>query len=198
MRLLQGDFAGAEAIALDAGEEGPLALTAVCAALGAAYQNHGRRARELNERYSRTSPSRQGWYHYVLGEVDSREGQWDDAEAHYRAAMALAASCGATFLHGIAGLGLAAVQGTRGDSRPALIGYLEVLAYFERTDFWGFAAETLRNLADLFERLGRAPVAETVRASIEDPGSVIELAREVIRELLDDTADLSPPVSAPT
>jgi predicted ATPase len=151
--LLRGEFTTACDIALAAGEDGPLGLTRVVAALGAAYANELELARELNEQNNRSSPSRQAWYEYVLGEIAGRAQQLSAGERHYRAAIDLAGRAGATFVQRISSVGLASVRGRRGDAEKALLGYRDLLDYWEQNTGWTFQLTTVRNLADLLERL---------------------------------------------
>jgi predicted ATPase/DNA-binding SARP family transcriptional activator len=126
------------------------------AALATAYAGDLDQARTLNERglAGAVSPSMLSWAAYVAGEIDSLAGHSELAEQHYLRAIDLARTSGATFLVGVATVGLLAVRGTAGRVHEALVGYREVIDYFARTGNWTHLWVTLRNLADLLRRLG--------------------------------------------
>ena len=94
------------------------------------------------------------WGAYVAGEIESAAGRCEPAERHYRTAIDLARRSGATFLVGVATVGLLAVRADAGRIDDALRGYREVVDYFARTGNWTHLWTTLRNLADLLRRLG--------------------------------------------
>jgi predicted ATPase/DNA-binding SARP family transcriptional activator len=126
------------------------------AALAAAYGGDLEQARTLNAQglAGAVSPSMLSWGAYVAGEIDSLGGRSEPAEEHYRRAIDLARSSGATFLVGVATVGLLAVRARAGRVSDALHGYREVVDYFARTGNWTHLWVTLRNLADLLRRLG--------------------------------------------
>ena len=68
-------------------------------------------------------------------------------------AVELARGSGATFLVGVATVGLLAVRAAGGRVHDALRGYREVIDYFARTGNWTHLWTTLRNLANLLRRL---------------------------------------------
>ena len=94
------------------------------------------------------------WGAYVAGEIETAAGRRDRAEQHYVRAIDLARTSGATFLVGVATVGLLAVRAAAGRVDEALGGYREVIDYFARTGNWTHQWTTLRNLADLLRRLG--------------------------------------------
>jgi tetratricopeptide (TPR) repeat protein len=126
------------------------------AALGAAYAGDLDRARTLNERASAgaIAPSMRAWTAYTAGEIESAAGKVELAERHYERAIDLARAAGATFLIGVATVGMLTVQAAAGRIHDALRGYREVIDYFARTGNWTHQWATLRNLADLLRRLG--------------------------------------------
>ena len=126
------------------------------AALGAAYGGDLDRARTLNDRGGdgAVAPSMLAWSAYTAGEIESAAGHVEVAEQHYERAIDLARSSGATFLVGVATVGLLAVQTAAGRIHDALRGYREVIDYFARTGNWTHQWTTLRNLAELLRRLG--------------------------------------------
>jgi tetratricopeptide (TPR) repeat protein len=176
------------------------------AALALAYSGDADRARTLNDRglAGAVSPSMRAWGAYVTGEIETAVGRRDRAEPHYVRAVDLARTAGATFLVGVASVGLLAARADAGRVREALIGYREVVDYFARTGNWTHLWETLRNLADLLHRLGdeqpadlleaaaaRAPDAAArgappKPATVEVPGraAVLEVARLAIERNL--------------
>jgi predicted ATPase len=179
------------------------------AALATAYSGDLDRARELNGRAlaAADSPSYRSWAAYVQGEIENAAGRLDLAERHYRNAVDLARRAGATFLAGVAKVGLVTALGRSGQVPNALRGYRDVVDYFARTGNWTHLWTTLRNLADLLRRIGdpepaalldaaadRAPDASAVpgdanRAVASDrlvPGraEVLAVAREAVNRNL--------------
>jgi predicted ATPase/DNA-binding SARP family transcriptional activator len=176
------------------------------AALALAYAGDADRARSLNDRglAEAASPSMRAFGAYVTGEIETSVGRRDRAEPHYVRAIDLARAAGATFVVGIASVGLLPARADAGRVREALVGYREVVDYFARTGNWTHQWTTLRNLADLLRRLGdeqpadlldaasdRAPDAAARStppqpATVEVPGrdAVLEVARLAIERNL--------------
>jgi tetratricopeptide (TPR) repeat protein len=164
---LAGDFERARDVPVLCDDGGPLGLSVVSAALAATYSGETPAPELLNQLHARSSPSRKAWYEYIAGELDGRATSWDSAESHYQAALRLASVGGATFIEGIALVGLASVQAARGEANTALAGYRELLTYWERTASWTFQATTLRNLAALLAKLGATEVARFLWAAAD-------------------------------
>ncbi|MEI5007289.1 hypothetical protein RB196_08025 [Streptomyces sp. PmtA] len=160
------------------------------AALAVAYAGDPEEARRLNERglAAAVSPSMEAWGAYVAGEIDSLEGRSETAEERYVGAVELARASGATFLVGVATVGLLSLRARTGRVHEALGGYSEVIDYFARNGNWTHLWATLRNLAGLLRGLGddetatlietaadRAPDAPAVEgpgaAALEEPGT---------------------------
>ena len=111
----------------------------------------------LNERgrVAAVSPTMRSWGAYVAGEIDERRRATSTRpSALPRARSTWPARSGATFLVGVATVGLLAVRAAAGRVDEALRGYREVIDYFARTGNWTHLWATLRNLADLLRRLG--------------------------------------------
>ena len=143
--------------------------TLVAAALATAYAGDLDRARELHARghADAVSPSMRAWSEYVAGEIESIAGHAEAAERHYRRAVDLARGCGATFLVGVAAVGLVALHGTTGRVAEALHGYRDVVDYFARTGNWPHLWPALRNLADLLRRIGDPDPAAVLDAAAD-------------------------------
>jgi predicted ATPase/DNA-binding SARP family transcriptional activator len=126
------------------------------AALATLYAGDPDHARELNDRglAGAVSPTMLSWGAYVAGEIDNYAGRTDLAEQHYVRAIDLARTSGATFLVGVATVGLLTVRATAGRVHEALAGYRDVIDYFAHTGNWTHLWVTLRNLAQLLRRLG--------------------------------------------
>ncbi|MFR9805352.1 BTAD domain-containing putative transcriptional regulator [Pseudonocardia sp. RS010] len=167
-------------------------------ALAAAYGGDPGRARRLNERgrAAAVSPSMRSWAAYVDGEIEGLTGDLAAAETHYRTSLRLARGVGATFLAGVASVGLLAVLARAGRVRDALRGYTRVVDGFARTGNWTHLWTTLRNLADLLRTLGddrtaalieaaadRAPDAPAVAGArpVPPPGGPVPDRTEVLR-----------------
>ena len=147
------------------------------------------------------------WGAYVAGEIESCAGRLAAAEPHYIRAIELARTSGATFLVGVATVGLLTVRAAAGRVDDALRGYREVIGYFARTGNWTHQWTTLRNLADLLRTLGddepaalldaaadRAPDAPAVGPSPAPPdpdtpvlgrADVLDMARRAIERNLE-------------
>jgi tetratricopeptide (TPR) repeat protein len=166
--LARGAHAEAAAHALTAAETGFRSGELLgIAALALAYSGDPDAARALNERVlaGSVSPTMQSWGAYVTGEIETSVGRRDLAEQHYVRAVDLARQSGATFLVGVASVGLVAARASAGRAAEALIGYREVVDYFARTGNWTHQWTTLRNLADLLRRLGDEQPAELLDAA---------------------------------
>jgi predicted ATPase len=139
------------------------------AALAAAYSGDLDRARALNARgiAVANSPTMHAWGAYVAGEIESAAANHELAEPHYVRAIALARSSGASFLVGVATVGLLAMQARAGRTDDALRGYWEVIDYFARTLNWTHLWVALRNLADLLRRLGDEEQAALIDAAAD-------------------------------
>jgi tetratricopeptide (TPR) repeat protein len=139
------------------------------AALAAAYAGDLDRAREVNGRAlaRATSPSTHSWAAYVQGEIESLAGYAEEAEQHYRRAIDLAVRSGATFLGGVATVGLLTVLAGVGRVHDALRGYRDVIDYFARTGNWTHLWPALRDLADLLRRIGDPDPAAILDAAAD-------------------------------
>ena len=126
------------------------------AALALTYAGDLHQARELNERMATVavSPTLRAFGAYVNGEIDNAAGAPDRGEEHYTRAIDLAHSSGATFLVGIAAVGLLTARSDASRIPESLRGYRDVLDYWERSGNWTQLWVTLRNLAQLLRRLG--------------------------------------------
>jgi tetratricopeptide (TPR) repeat protein len=126
------------------------------AALSTAYAGDLEPARTLNDRglASAVSATMISWGVYVAGEIETLAGRTDLAEEQYVRAIELGRVSGATFLVGVATVGLLSVRVSAGRIREALTRYRDVIDYFACTGNWTHLWATLRNLADLLRRLG--------------------------------------------
>ncbi|HVM01687.1 MAG TPA: hypothetical protein VM263_03380, partial [Acidimicrobiales bacterium] len=139
------------------------------AALAAAYGGDVALGTELAGRLAAiaTSPTLEGFAHYVAGEVAAVAGDVEGAEERYRRAIALGRRSGATFVEGIASVGLLTVRAAAGRVGEALDGYRGLLDYWERTGGWAQQWTTLRNLARLLRDLGDHDVAGLLDAAAD-------------------------------
>ncbi|MCW6008362.1 winged helix-turn-helix domain-containing protein [Micromonospora sp. CPCC 205371] len=162
------DDAVEHSLAASTGAAGPRESIGI-AALATAYAGRLEAARALNDRWlaSAASPTMLAWHAYVAGEIDSSTGHHADAERQYQRAVDLARDSGATFLVGVASVGLLAVRARTGRVDDALRGYRDVIEYFARTGNWTHQWTTLRNLADLLRRLGDEEPAQQLDAAAD-------------------------------
>jgi predicted ATPase/DNA-binding SARP family transcriptional activator len=125
------------------------------AALAAVYQGDVHRAREISARLARVarSPTTAAFHAYVEGEIVARTGQVASAEGHYERAIERSRRSGATFIEGIASVGLLTLRSRAGSVDEALRGYHDLIDYWERTGGWLQQWTTLRNLARLLRSL---------------------------------------------
>ncbi len=139
------------------------------AALAMAYSGKLDEARAFNERglTGAVSPTMLAWGAYVTAEIDSLAGQNEHAERHYVRSIDLARASGATFLVGVATVGLFSVRADAGRTEDALQGCRDAIDYFARTGNWIHQWTTLRNLADLLRGLGDHNVAALLHAAAD-------------------------------
>jgi predicted ATPase len=139
------------------------------AALARAYAGDLDEARRLNDLglAGAVSPSMRSWGAYVAAEIENLAGRREVAEQHYVQAIDLARTSGATFLVGVATVGLLTVRVTAGRLHEALVGYREVIDYFARTGNWTHQWVTLRNLAVLLRRFGDNEPAALIDAAAD-------------------------------
>ena len=179
------------------------------AALALTYAGDLDPARAARDQMSATaaSPTMLGFASYVSGEIDHFAGHPDRAEAHYDRSIDLARSSGASFLVAIAAVGLMSVRVDGGHIREALLGYRDLIDYWERSGNWTQQWVTLRNLAQLLRLLGDEETAAMLdEAATESPdapaarptaspesrpvpllhrGAALEAARQAIERNLD-------------
>ncbi len=166
--LFRGDLDRTLPVALLAQHPATFGIATAAAALAAAYGGDLATAREINEHATRSSPSRKGWYHYVAGEIDGLDGRWADAEMQYRAAHVQSRIGGTTFLEGVASVGIVSAQVASEQYHRALLGYRELLDLWDRTGAWTQQWTTLRNTADLLDRLGDPETGALLRQAAAD------------------------------
>ncbi|QTE30914.1 BTAD domain-containing putative transcriptional regulator [Pengzhenrongella sicca] len=150
-----------------AAQPGPSRESFGIAALARAQAGDLEDARALNARghADAGSPTLRSWGEYVAGEIENRARRAELAEQHYLRAIDLAQTSGATFLVGIATVGLLTVRVAAGRVGDALHGYRDVVDYFARTGNWTHLWVTLRNLADLLRQLGDDETADQLDAA---------------------------------
>ena len=124
--LLRGEFTAARAMAQAAGEDGPMGLTRITAALGAAYADELAQARESQRTVRPILAIETG-----MARVRARRDRWPrPPNAGCRTPLSgcvrpRRSPAGATFVQMISSVGLASVRGRRGDVERALLGYRE-------------------------------------------------------------------------
>lgn len=125
------------------------------------------------------SPTHRAFAAYVSGEIENAGGRPDRAEEDYTLAMDLATSAGATFVVGIAAVGLQTLRADAGRVTEALSGYREVIDYWDRAGNRTQQWVTLRNLADLLHQLGQEDLAVFLEADVA-PSQAVQEARKAI------------------
>lgn len=168
--LARGRFADAAAHASAAAALRPEPRESLgIAALATAYAGDVASAAPLADRgrAAAVSPTMRAWAAYVDGELANLGGAPDDARDRYEEAVRLARTSGATFVVGIATVGLLTVLARTGREDEALAGYRVVVDDFARTGNWTHLWATLRDLADLLARLGDTATADLVHAAAD-------------------------------
>jgi tetratricopeptide (TPR) repeat protein len=172
--MLRGEFERSQELCTRAAEiHQPLSdLSFATAALAAAYDGNPDTAAELLDR-SRSAPaalgqqSRRAFVHYVEGEMAARGGELDLAIEHYATAIELGRSVDATFMQGIATVGLVSAWGRTGRISEALDGYRWLVDYWRRAGNWPQMWTTFRNLAGTLADAGKLESATFVLAAAD-------------------------------
>ena len=168
-------FRGDPIVATDRWEEAAAMGTDVAAralgpaALGALYGGDEDRARALLDRAMAVTadhgaPSHRAFAVYAAAEMAAGADP-DAAIDLYGQAIALARSVGATFVEGVASVGLVRLWGASGRRRQALEGYRTLLAAWRRSGNWTQVWTTMRNLAGLLAEAGQSEAAVTLLAA---------------------------------
>ena len=89
-------------------------------------------------------PSGRSVHHYAAGEIENAAGNWADAQHHYQESIRLSERSGATFVQGLAAVGLVTAQASAGELEKALVGYAELIERWNRTGAWLQQWTTLR------------------------------------------------------
>jgi tetratricopeptide (TPR) repeat protein len=158
------------------------------AALAAAYSGDLHRARNLNERLRGQARNHtlRGLSAYTAAEIDAIDGQAGRALQEYDEAITLAREAGASFLEAVATLGRLALLARSGHPGQALAGFRDVIGYFVQLGNWTHLWTALRNLADLFRRLGDDQAATLITACcdrVPDPPSRTRALDEASRAI---------------
>lgn len=193
--LTRGDLAGSVGQGLRAASRADHPDQSLgVAALAAAYAGDLDDARNLNERLAAIadSPTIAAFHSYVAGEVDAVAGLAERAEREYERSVTLAVESGATFVEGIASVGLQTLRASAGRVDDALGGYQDLIDYWDRTSGWVQQWTTLRNLARLLDSLDdpetalflraaadRAPDAPATRDDLEHSCVAVEKAADI-------------------
>ena len=142
------------------------------AALACAYKGDLDGARTLNDRFRNVaeSPTLQAFHTYITAEIEALAGHRQEALAHYEASIDRARSVGSTFVEGIASVGRLSQFAATGETIRALLGYRELIDYWDRTGSWVQLWTTLRNLADVLDSFGdREPAVFLRTAAAQAP-----------------------------
>lgn len=156
--LFRGDSGGAQRLWSESARLAPDRPDSTAgAALASAYAGDHQQAVQLAAQSLKMAedlgaPTLQAFAHYVQGEIA--------ADQHELAlAVDLARQSGATFVEGIALVGLAPLWARSGALDQAADGYAALIHHWQRTGTWVQQWTTLRNAAELLADLGRLPDA---------------------------------------
>jgi predicted ATPase/DNA-binding SARP family transcriptional activator len=180
--------------ACDLSPPGFLASRLASAALGAVYAGRGDRARALLDRAlavteTEAAPSDRAFVHYAEAEMLAASDPHAAADLYARA-VTLARSSGATFVEGVASVGLVRLWAADGRTAAALDGYAALLADWRRAGHWTQLWTTLRNLAGPLADAGQPETGALVlhaadaapeAALVTVPAVAVELTRLVDR-----------------
>jgi predicted ATPase len=167
--LSRGDLARAADLAEAAGDAASRPDQSYgVGALAAAYHGDLQRAHRLHGKLHdiADSPALVAFDWYIAGEIAGVQGRHAVALDHYERAITAARGCGATLVEGIASVGQLTTLARAGRPNDALVGYRDLIGYWDRTGGWVQQWTTLRNLASLLLAMGdeRSAVALTVAA----------------------------------
>jgi predicted ATPase/DNA-binding SARP family transcriptional activator len=140
------------------------------AALAAAYLGDLEQAAVLHARLAEAAGSTtlHAFAAYVAGEIDALAGRSTRAQEHYERAVALSGQSGASFVEGVASIGLLTLRARDGRRRAALGGYRHLIDYWERTGAWVQQWTTLRNLARVLRSCGDDETAALLERAADD------------------------------
>jgi len=114
------------------------------------------------------NPSSRAWVHYTRGEwLLDRDP--DAAIRHLESAVELATPVGNKLLAGVARVSITSLRARHGDPEEALRPFGEIVRDFMRAGNWQHLWTTLRNLVELFARLGELEAATTLLSASEAP-----------------------------
>jgi predicted ATPase/DNA-binding SARP family transcriptional activator len=166
VELFRGRFLRARELFTDASAQDTTALAN--AALAAVYGGDVTEAAQLIEHGSswaetHGAPTDRAVYSYATGELRNPH---PSAAQSYERAIELARRSGASFVEGVASVGLASVHVEMGAHRQALVTYRRLIRYWARTGNWTQQWITLGNVADLLRRLGDDEIAATLSDAV--------------------------------
>ncbi|HEX7096893.1 MAG TPA: BTAD domain-containing putative transcriptional regulator [Acidimicrobiales bacterium] len=173
--LFRGELDKAVDLLLEAATNAEPAAAAVhvaTAALGAVYARRFEDAEELVDRaaaaqYDSAAPSVRGYVHYTRAELLAHRDELDAAITEYLTAIELARHVGATFVVGIATVGLVSAYGRLGMLPEAFDGYRWLVDYWRRAGNWTQMWTTMRNLARALLDAGDPTCAAFVLAAAD-------------------------------
>ena len=96
----------------------------------------------------------------------------------------MARSVGATFVDGVASVGLVRLWGASGRTRAALEGYRTLLPDWRRSGHWTQVWTTLRNLAILLSQAGQPEAATVLLAAADGAPEAAEVQIGVVADEL--------------
>ena len=175
-----------ESVAVETDQDG--AFFYAPAALAAQYGGDDERARALLARAHASlaghgSPSNRAFAVYTAAEMAAGT-EPDRALELYGEAIALARSVGATFVDGVASVGLVRLWGASGRTRAALEGYRTLLPDWRRSGHWTQVWTTLRNLAILLSGAGQPEAATVLLAAADGAPEAAEVQIAVVADEL--------------
>jgi predicted ATPase/DNA-binding SARP family transcriptional activator len=170
VELFGGNFPRARELFMGASAQDTTALAN--AALAAVYGGESTEAARLIGRgrawaENHGSPTDRAVFSYTEGELRNPH---PDAARSYARAIDLARRSGASFVEGVASVGLASVHVEMGAHREALDIYRRLVRYWARTGNWTQQWITLGNVADVLRRLHDDDVAASLASAVATGG----------------------------
>lgn len=173
--MYQGDLSGCRSLGRRlhdvgerAGDHHAVALGHVDEALALAYGGDPGAALELLGRLEKSgyAPSDQAWCHYAEGEAHARDDP-DRAVAAFEVAIELADGVGNRFLSGVTRVSAASVYGRSADPDRALQAFPRLIAEWQRRGNLTHLVTSLRNVTDLFVRVGAHEAAAQLFGALQ-------------------------------
>jgi predicted ATPase/DNA-binding SARP family transcriptional activator len=140
-------------------------------------------AREVGRLGEAPRPTHAAYVRHVTGELAALRGAHDVAATELAAAVETSREVGATFVEGLAAVGLASAWAASGRTAAAAGGFSELLDRWQRAGSWTQLWTTARNAAALLADHGNAELALTVLEAADRSPRAAALSQRARREV---------------